>query len=258
MNGTIFNIEHYAIHDGPGIRTTVFFKGCPLACLWCHNPEGLSVKPQIVYYRQRCVGCKKCVSLCAAGALSPRDGGISLDAGKCRLCGRCAENCPAEALEKVGRSVTAAEVVAEAEKDRIFYEESGGGVTFSGGEPFLQADFLRECLTLAKTQGLHTAVETSGFAPREAVEKAAPYVDLFLFDVKHIRAAEHERGGLGFGRVDFLQEFPVRVVVHNAAPVPLRGPDAALRVHRHAVGDSLRVGHFDEIALVGTAPVSIS
>ena len=99
MNGTIFNIEHYAIHDGPGIRTTVFFKGCPLACLWCHNPEGLSVKPQIVYYRQRCVGCKKCVSLCAAGALSPRDGGISLDAGKCRLCGRCTENCPAEARE---------------------------------------------------------------------------------------------------------------------------------------------------------------
>ncbi len=193
MNGTIFNIEHYAIHDGPGIRTTVFFKGCPLACLWCHNPEGLSVKPQIVYYRQRCVGCKKCVSLCAAGALSPRDGGISLDAGKCRLCGRCTENCPAEALEKVGRSVTAEEVVAEAEKDRIFYEESGGGVTFSGGEPFLQADFLRECLTLTKTRELHTAVETSGFAPREAVEKAAPYVDLFLFDVKHIRAAEHRK-----------------------------------------------------------------
>ena len=102
MNGTIFNIEHYAIHDGPGIRTTVFFKGCPLACLWCHNPEGLSVKPQIVYYRQRCVGCKKCVSLCTAGALSPSDGGISFDAGKCRLCGRCAESCPAEALEKVG------------------------------------------------------------------------------------------------------------------------------------------------------------
>lgn len=191
--GTIFNIEHYAIHDGPGIRSTVFFKGCPLSCLWCHNPEGLSPKPQLVYYRDRCRNCRKCLQRCPNEALSIERDGIVINSERCRLCGECAAKCPAQALEMVGRRLSPREVIDEVKKDRLFYEESGGGVTFSGGEPFTQPEFLTECLKLAKAAGLHTAIETSGFAPRAAIEEAAAYVDLFLFDIKHLDAEEHKR-----------------------------------------------------------------
>ncbi len=187
ITGNVFNIEHFAIHDGPGIRSTVFLKGCPLSCLWCHNPEGLSVAQQIVHYNERCIGCGKCVEACPNKAITFDSSGVyRYDEKKCTYCGACVEVCSSKALELIGKTMLPEQVIEDVEGDRLFYEESGGGVTFSGGEPLLQWQFLEECLKLAKKRGLHTALETSGFAEKMVVERIAQYTDLFLYDLKHI------------------------------------------------------------------------
>lgn len=199
VTGNVFNIEHFAIHDGPGIRTTVFLKGCPLACIWCHNPEGLSTSPQMLHRTDKCTLCGRCVRACPRGALSV-DGtrGWVIDRDKCDHCGLCEKACLMNAIETVGREMTAEEVMDDVEGDRLFYDQSGGGVTFSGGEPLLQWEFLEACLKRAKEKGFHTAIETSGFAPREAVERVAPFTDLFLYDLKHIA----KEGSLKYTGVD--------------------------------------------------------
>ncbi len=163
MMGTIMNIQKYAVHDGPGIRTTVFFKGCPLRCWWCHNPESQKCKHQIMYVEERCVPCGICQERCPQSAITIEDNYVTIDEETCNHCGICTDFCPHNALEYVGRDITVSELMKEIEKDAIFYEESGGGVTFSGGEPMVQVDFLNQVLAACKEKGIHTAVDVSGY-----------------------------------------------------------------------------------------------
>lgn len=191
--GTVFNIQKYSIHDGPGIRTTVFFKGCPLACWWCHNPESLSAKPEIVFLQNKCICCGDCVKSCPNAAITLTSQGIKRDETKCSLCEMCVEACPTGAMEQLGQKKTVAEVMREIEKDSIFYEESGGGVTFSGGEALYQPEFLDALLTACKAKGIHTALDTSGYAPWEAIDRIADKVDLFLYDIKLMDDEKHKK-----------------------------------------------------------------
>lgn len=182
----IFDIERNSYVDGPGIRTTVFFKGCNLKCAWCHNPESQSAKPQMMFYASKCTGCGKCRSVCPNGMT------------KCTLCGKCELYCPTDARKVCGREYTVDEVLREVVKDKAFYENSGGGVTFSGGECMLQVDFLAEILEKCKQNGISTAVDTAGCVPFEGFEKVLPYTDIFLYDIKCIDSARHrEYTGVG-------------------------------------------------------------
>jgi pyruvate formate lyase activating enzyme len=191
VTGTTFNIQRYSIHDGPGIRTTVFLKGCPLSCTWCHNPEGLSPEAELVVVHDRCVGCGACVEACPNPPATSGDGRAVPDRSSCLRCGSCVDVCVAGARRLVGRTMTLDELMAEVERDRAFYEESGGGVTFSGGEPFEQAEFLLACLRACGESGIHTAVDTSGHAPRAVILDAAAHTDLFLYDLKLLDESEH-------------------------------------------------------------------
>jgi pyruvate formate lyase activating enzyme len=192
-SGIVFDIRRFSIHDGPGIRTTVFFKGCPLACPWCHNPEGIDPTPALVYHANRCVHCGACLPSCPQGAISLRDGTVLTDRSRCLQCGDCTEACYAEAREMAGRSMSVAKVMAEVGRDVVFYDESGGGVTFSGGEPLLQADFLLALLQACRVQGFHTALDTCGYAPWETLDRVREYIGLFLYDVKLMDEARHRR-----------------------------------------------------------------
>ena len=193
MKGTIVNIQKYSIHDGPGIRTTVFFKGCPLKCWWCHNPESQSTKNQIMFFQNRCTGCGICVKRCPEGAITIKNMYPVVDKNKCTLCGNCTDFCFNEAREYVGQEISVEDLIKEVQKDEIFYEESGGGVTFSGGEPLLQVDFLSEALDLCNKKHIHTAIDTSGYAKWEDVEKVADKADLFLYDLKLIDDEKHNK-----------------------------------------------------------------
>lgn len=178
----IFDIQRNSFVDGPGIRTTVFFKGCNLRCKWCHNPESQSFDKQMMFYKDKCTGCGKCREVCPNHLK------------KCDFCGKCELYCPAEARKVCGREYTPAEVFAEVIKDKAFYDNSGGGVTFSGGECMLQLDFLREILEKCKSAGIHTAVDTAGNVPWESFEKILPFTDLFLYDIKAFGAELHRKG----------------------------------------------------------------
>ncbi len=189
--GTIFNIQKYAIHDGPGIRTTVFLKGCPLKCGWCHNPESQSIQQEILFSPDKCIGCGDCYKGCIGKAISSIQGQRIKDNNKCSLCGNCAVNCPAEAIEMIGKTMTAEDLMKEIEKDRIFYEESGGGVTFSGGEPLMQLEFLHEVLHRCREVEIHTVLDTSGYSSWETLSKISSHVELFLYDIKHMNDQKH-------------------------------------------------------------------
>jgi len=191
--GIVFDIMHFSTHDGPGIRTTVFLKGCPLRCEWCHNPESQSSEVELMLRPNLCIACEECIAACAAGAISRVDGAVVTDREKCNLCGDCVAVCTAEGRAIVGREMTVAEVMAEINKDAIFYEESGGGVTFSGGEALMQPDFLVELLQACKQSGYHTTVDTCGFASWKVFDSILPYVDLFLYDVKSLDDDVHRR-----------------------------------------------------------------
>ena len=192
-SGVIFAIKRYALHDGPDLRVTVFLKGCPLSCLWCHNPEGIAATPGMLTVPGKCVGCGECVKVCVQGALSSGPDGICRNQEACTACGVCAEVCPALAHEAVGRKWTVPEVMAEIEKETPFFAGSQGGVTFSGGEPLAQPDFLEALLMACKSLDLHRAVDTSGLASAETVSRVARHTDLFLFDIKHMDPAAHRR-----------------------------------------------------------------
>lgn len=191
MNVNIVEIKRFAAHDGDGIRTTVFFKGCPLKCLWCHNPETLSPKQQLAFYGHKCVMCGKCAEVCSLHSLS--SGTHTIDKEKCVLCGRCAEVCPQSAIEIFGTEMTVDEVCAALIKDKSFYDESGGGITLSGGECLLQSEACREILKEMKHCEINTAVDTCGFVAREAIDRVMPYTDTFLYDIKAIDVDVHKR-----------------------------------------------------------------
>jgi pyruvate formate lyase activating enzyme len=192
-NGVVFDIRKYSIHDGPGIRTTVFFKGCPLRCWWCHNPEGQDAEPELVYRKSRCIGCGECVKSCQREALSLAAQVISVNREKCVLCNDCCRVCPSDALSIAGKQMSVKEILEEIEKDRTFYEESGGGVTFSGGEPLLQPDFLNTLLKECKERAIHTVVDTCGFAQYETIDRIRDKVDLFLYDIKTMNNRKHRK-----------------------------------------------------------------
>lgn len=191
--GIIFNIQRYSIHDGPGIRTTVFLKGCPLSCWWCHNPEGQQDGQEIIFWENRCLGCGKCSEHCPSGAIQMKDKKPVNNKTKCTICGRCVQVCPAKAREILGIKMTVGEVIKEIEKDLIFYEESGGGVTFSGGEPLRQTEFLNDLLDCCRQRGIHTAIDTCGHLSWEFLEKVSPKVDLFLYDLKLMDSKKHQK-----------------------------------------------------------------
>ena len=191
--GTVFDIMHFSTRDGPGIRTTVFLKGCPLSCEWCHNPESQQLGPELMLRPNLCIACEACLPACPEGAISRQGDEYITDRSICNLCGICVEACNADARAIVGGEMSVAEVMAEIEKDVIFFDESGGGVTFSGGEALLQREFLLELLQACKQKGIATAVDTSGFATWQVIDSVRPFVDLFLYDLKVMDEEQHRK-----------------------------------------------------------------
>lgn len=196
MTGTVFDIKRFAIHDGPGIRTSVFLKGCSLNCAWCQNPEGISVKPVLWYFSSKCIKCSECVKSCPEGALT--DGGpdshfITIDHDKCTLNGKCTDVCPTSALSITGKERSTEWVVEELLKDRVFYEKSNGGITLTGGDPLYQHEFSLSILKAVKEYGIHTVVETAMFSSEEILLSLIPYTDLFLVDIKILNNDIHKK-----------------------------------------------------------------
>lgn len=191
-SGMVFNLMRFALHDGPGIRTTVFLKGCPLSCWWCHNPESQEFEPSRLYFANRCRLCYDCLAACSHGAIR-LEGGTPATSAECVRCGDCAEACVAGARQMAGKRVTVSEVLAECERDVVFFDESGGGVTVSGGEPLSQPDFTEALLAGCRERRIHTALDTCGFSEREVALRVSRYADLVLYDLKLLDSAAHRK-----------------------------------------------------------------
>lgn len=219
--GLVFDIQHFCLDDGPGIRTTVFFKGCPLRCIWCHNAEGLSIKPQIYFSNEKCAGCGMCAEVCPQNGHSFYDNTHKVDFSACIRCEACTKICPNEALRVAGKHMTAEEVLKEVIKEKPFYEHSGGGVTLSGGEPLMQGEFAHELASLCKKNGLHVCIETSGYCSKDTLLQIMPYVDLFLFDYKHYDSEKH-KVYTGVDNKRILEN--LRVISDAGKPIALRCP----------------------------------
>ena len=259
MRGLIFDIQRFSVHDGPGIRTAVFLKGCELRCAWCQNPEGLSAAIRLWHFEKRCVGCGECIPSCPEKALS--SGGPSkvlIDQQACTLCSRCIEVCPSGALAYDGREVEAGEVIAEVEKDRVFHEVSGGGVTLTGGEPLCQPEFSAEILRGCRERGISTVVETALALDESAVDMVRPWVDLFLVDLK-LADPEAHRSWTGFSN-ETVRKNLERLVRQGAAVqarIPLIPDVTATEDNLRALGRYVRSlnGHVP-IELVNFNPLA--
>jgi len=219
VGGVVFNVQRYSTEDGPGIRTTVFLKGCPMRCPWCHNPEGLSRDPQLVWYEVRCIGARDCLTACPRGALALTPEGMVIDRQRCDACGRCEDACPAAALEVIGKVRTVGEVAAETLRDRVFYDKSGGGVTLSGGEPALQFDFALELMGRLRDEGVHLALDTCGGVSWERLGPLVELADLVLFDLKVMDAEKHRA----------YTAVPLALVLDNARAVARAGRSMWIR-----------------------------
>jgi len=220
--GYVCNIQRFSIHDGPGIRTTVFLKGCTLRCFWCHNPESIRPKPEVQFFPSRCIGCGACVEVCPEGAQVFGEHGTRVFyREKCVACGKCVDVCYAEALIFTAKAMSAESVVDEIMRDRAFYENSGGGVTLSGGEPALQADFSRDILERCRAAGVHTAIETAANVPWENLAALLPLTDLVMMDIKHMDSAKH-RDATGAPNALLLAN--ARRLAESAKPILFRIP----------------------------------
>ena len=227
MLGNIFDIQRFCVHDGPGIRTTVFFKGCPLRCQWCHNPESHEKNISVAYYDGKCIVCGACVDVCEnkchvfenADGLSHGRPKHKIKRDGCIKCGECSRACPSGALELLGREVSVDDVMREVVRDKMFYGNSGGGMTVSGGEPLIQGEFLLALLKSAKEQGIHTCIETCGFASAETLESVVPYTDLFLYDIKETDSERHKA----------LTGVPLDVIISNLKLIDSLGAKTHIR-----------------------------
>jgi pyruvate formate lyase activating enzyme len=247
--GLVFDIQKFSLHDGPGIRTTVFMKGCPLVCRWCSNPESQSPSQEIMANDIQCIGCGKCAEVCGTGAITFTEAGREIDWEKCDQCLECSRVCPANGIECVGQNMTVEEVVAKVEQDRIFYENSGGGMTVSGGEPLVQWEFVLRLLEKCREKGIHTALDTCGMAPWEILERVIEHADLVLYDVKHMDSAVHKKG-TGAGNETILEN--ARKVAEKAATwvrIPLI-PD-----FNASAADLMKIAHF--ASEIGAEKVSL-
>jgi pyruvate formate lyase activating enzyme len=219
--GIVFDIQKFALHDGPGIRTVLFLKGCTLHCAWCSNPESQQLQPQLAYLQNKCIGCGSCVESCNVMALTKADKKISIDFKKCITCRQCATVCPTGALKVFGYTATAAELIDEVAKDLDYFNNSGGGLTLSGGEALVQIDFATELLRLAKERGINTAIETAGNISRSSFEKVFPYVDMYLFDYKLTNSELHKNY---IGASNELLLSNIDYLYHRGAAITLRCP----------------------------------
>ena len=236
MEGMVFDIQRLSVHDGPGIRTTVFLKGCPLRCVWCHNPESNAIQPQLAFHENLCIGCGNCFAICPNQCHALNNGRHEIARAQCAGCGLCVQACTG-ALEILGKRCTVEEVMKEVRKDASFYRTSGGGVTVSGGEPLMQPDFTYELLSAAKKEGLHTCLETSGYGPLQTILKFSSAVDLFLYDVKETDSKRH----LKFTGVENQQ------ILENLFAIDELGASSILRCPI-IPGFNDRDGHFNSIA----------
>jgi len=220
----IFDIKRYAINDGPGIRVVIFFKGCNLHCAWCHNPESISPKVEKMYAQAKCIKCGTCVEACPENAITLTPDGIITDADLCKMCSKCAEVCPTKAIEMSGKMMTVSEIMDIIEKERIFFDQSGGGVTFSGGEPLVHTKMLTELLDECRKRDIHTAIDTAGNVSTETILKIAQKADLFLYDLK-IMASDLHRKWIGAGNELILQNLIAiaKTGVHIIIRIPLIG-----------------------------------
>lgn len=247
MNGNVFDIQRFCVHDGPGIRTTVFLKGCPLHCVWCHNPESQKSGVSIAYYADKCILCGACANECKNDCHELNGEKHVYNRESCKSCGECAKSCPVGAIERLGRSESVESIISEVERDRGFYRNSGGGMTVSGGEPLMQADFLFGLLTEAKKRNIHTCIETCGFADRETVRKIAPLVDIFLFDIKETDEEKHKN----------LTGVPLSPILENLRLLDSIGAKIILRCPL-VPGKNLRDGHLRGIAELAASLKSVA
>ena len=220
VRGVIFDIQRYSLHDGPGLRTNVFFKGCPLRCKWCCNPESQSEQPELALFQNRCFACGDCVEVCTPSALRLGRGLLQWEPKRCTGCGKCVEVCASNAIRWIGQQLTALEVVQEVMRDVPFYGEKGG-LTLTGGEPTMQPDFAEAILRLAKTRCIHTTIETCGHAPWRVFERLLPYLDLVLYDIKHMDSQRHAQG-TGVGNEVILEN--ARRIAGTGIPMVIRVP----------------------------------
>ncbi len=221
MNGLIFDIQHFSIYDGPGIRTTVFLKGCSLDCQWCHNPESISLKKEVQTYFLKCIGCGQCLLVCPQNAHKIINDIRAYDKENCIKCGTCTDNCYSGALVMSGNEMTVEQVVDEVSRDTAFYNNSNGGVTFSGGEPLLQSGFITEVMKILRPEKIHIAVDTAGKVPFSAFEKVIPYTDLFLYDIKAFDTDIHKEF-TGSGNSLILSN--LKKLSKNGVPIRIRIP----------------------------------
>jgi pyruvate formate lyase activating enzyme len=218
MNSAVVtNIQGFSIHDGPGIRTVVFFKGCPLSCRWCANPECISKNPQVGFIERLCQNCGRCLENCPNDAIQPGENVYRVNHDRCDSCGRCVDNCPYTALVRYGEMMTVVEVWDKVKRDKMFYDASGGGVTVSGGEPLLNARFTKELFELCQSEGINTCVETCGFVNRDMLLEVLPLTDLFLFDLKHVDPTIHlqytgQSNKLILGNAAYLVQAGVKII----------------------------------------------
>ena len=254
IKGIVFNIQKYSIHDGPGIRTVVFLKGCPLRCEWCSNPESNQIDIEMMYNSIICISCKQCISVCTKNALrfDEESNFININRVVCDKCGECAENCPSGALSLAGRYMSVEEVLQEVKKDILFYRKSGGGITLSGGEPGAQPDFSEAILKSVYSIGIHTAIETCGYYSEKILKKLARWTDLFLYDIKHVDDEKHIYG-TGVSNQLILDNF--KKLIKSEASVIVRIPIIpkfnATQVDMECIGRFLlKIGGFKEIHLL--------